>query len=60
MIKYARSMVKDALSTPAVRERLARDGAEPIANTPAEFAAMVKSELATWAGIAKAANIQAE
>ena len=54
------ALVRDALRTPGLRERLARDSAEPIGSTPTEFAALVKSELATWARLAKAANIQAE
>ena len=37
-----------ALRTPEMRERLARMGAEPSPNTPAEFAALVKSELAKY------------
>ena len=37
-----------ALRTPEMRERLARMGAEPSPNTPAEFAALVRSELAKY------------
>jgi tripartite-type tricarboxylate transporter receptor subunit TctC len=37
-----------ALRTPEMRERLARMGAEPAPNSPAEFAALVKSELAKY------------
>ena len=40
--------------------RLPHLGAEPIANTPAEFAAMIKGETAKWGKIVKDANIQAE
>ena len=49
-----------ALRTPEVVERLAQDGAEPVGSTPAEFAAMIKSEMEKWAKVAQAANIQAE
>ena len=49
-----------ALRAPEVRERLAQDGAEPVGSGPAEFSALVKSELEKWADIARAANIQAE
>ncbi len=52
--------VAEALRAPEVRERLAQDGAEPVGSTPAEFSALVKSELVKWADIARAANIQAE
>jgi tripartite-type tricarboxylate transporter receptor subunit TctC len=49
-----------ALRTPEVVERLAQDGAEPVGSTPAEFAALIKSEMEKWAKVAQAANIQAE
>ena len=52
--------VAEALRAPEVRERLAQDGAEPVGSNPAEFSALVKSELVKWADIARAANIQAE
>jgi len=38
---------------PAVRERLLALGAEPVGNTPDEFAAFNRSELAKWARIVK-------
>jgi tripartite-type tricarboxylate transporter receptor subunit TctC len=49
-----------ALRAPEVIERLAQDGAEPVGSTPAEFAALIRSELEKWAAVARAANIQAE
>jgi tripartite-type tricarboxylate transporter receptor subunit TctC len=46
------------LTSPEMRERLARDGAEPVANTPGEFAAFIASELAMWAIAVKQAGAQ--
>lgn len=43
-----------------VRERLEGEGAEPIGNTPEEFAAMMKAELARWADVVKQAAIKVE
>jgi tripartite-type tricarboxylate transporter receptor subunit TctC len=40
-----------------VRERLEAEAAEPIGNSPEEFAAMMKAESARWAEIVKKANI---
>jgi tripartite-type tricarboxylate transporter receptor subunit TctC len=37
-------------------ERLDRDGIEPVANTPEEFAAQIKTDLARWAAVVKAAG----
>ena len=54
------SMVADALKAPEVADRLKQDSAEPVGSRPAEFAALVKSELVKWADIARAANIKAE
>lgn len=43
-----------------VRERLVREGADPVASTPAEFASYMRAERAKWAKVARAAHIQAE
>ena len=43
---------------PELRERLIADGAEPVGNTPEEFAAYIKRELPRWAAVIKAAGIQ--
>lgn len=48
------------LRAPEVRERLAGDGSEVIANTPDEFAAALKAETMKWAKVVKAAGIQPE
>jgi tripartite-type tricarboxylate transporter receptor subunit TctC len=45
------------LNTPAVRERIAREGADPVGSTPEEFADRVKSEIEKWSKVAKAAGL---
>ena len=45
------------LAMAEVRERLASDGSEVIGNTPDEFAAMIRSEIARWQSAVKAAGI---
>ena len=47
-----------ALNSPDLNERLSAEGAEPAGNTPAQFAAFIKSEIAKWEKVAKAAGIQ--
>jgi tripartite-type tricarboxylate transporter receptor subunit TctC len=47
-----------ALRSDEMKERLALDGAEPLGSTPAEFAALIKEELAKWTRVARAANIE--
>jgi hypothetical protein len=40
--------------------RLVADGAEPVASTPAAFAALISEEMDKWTAVARAANIQPE
>ena len=49
-----------ALREPDVREKIAGLGAEPVGNSPAEFAAMQRAETARWTRVAKEANIHAD
>ena len=50
----------EALHMPAVRERLSGLGAIPIAGSPEEFAALIRSDNETWGPVIKAAGIQAQ
>ena len=49
-----------AFAVPDVRAKIEALGAEPIANTPAEFAAMQRAEAARWSKLARDANIHAD
>ena len=51
---------RKALGTPDVRENLDKTGNEPVGSTPEEFATFVRTEIAKWARVVKAANIKAE
>ena len=46
------------INTPQMRDKLARQGVLPIASTPGEFTAYIKTEKAKWAKVIKAANIK--
>ena len=48
------------LQRPEVRERLAADGAEPVGNTPEQFAAYIKTEIERWAKVIKASGVHVE
>ena len=52
--------IAKALQQPAVRERLAALGAEPVGNTPEEFAAYCQSELAKWSKIVRESGAKAD
>ena len=47
-----------ALQLPDVKERLAQNGADPVGNSPDEFAAFIRNERAKYARIVKDANIK--
>ncbi len=47
----------EAINDATVRSRLANEGAKPVGNAPAEFAAFIKSEHGRWADIVKTANL---
>ena len=49
-----------ALALPEVRDYLIKDGAEPVGNTPEEFAAFFRREVAKYAKIIAIAKIQAD
>ncbi|MGO4664909.1 Bug family tripartite tricarboxylate transporter substrate binding protein [Bosea sp. 2RAB26] len=52
-----RTATVEAINDATIRERLKNEGAEPIGNTPTEFAAMMEAESKRWAGIIKQAQI---
>lgn len=47
-----------ALALAEVKERLATLGFDPIGNSPDEFGAWIKAEVAKWAKVIRAANIK--
>ena len=48
------------LLAPDIKERLAADGAEVVANTPDEFAAQLKAEHARWGPLIRESGVRAE
>ena len=48
------------IATPDMQARLTELGYEPVASSPEEFARRIKTEIATWAGVIRAAHIKAE
>ena len=49
-----------ALVMADVRERLANGGMLPVGNTPQEFAAIIRADIAKWRRVVAAANIKAD
>jgi tripartite-type tricarboxylate transporter receptor subunit TctC len=54
-----REIVK-ALSVPEVRSRLSEEGAEPVGNTPQQFASFIRAEMAKYAEVVSAARVTTE
>ncbi len=54
--KWHDAIVK-MMADPAVKKKLDALGFIPVANTPAEFAARIKTEMARWGAVVKAAGI---
>jgi tripartite-type tricarboxylate transporter receptor subunit TctC len=48
------------IATPAMRERLAQMGAEPIGGAPDRFGAYIQEDFAKWTRIVKEANVKVE
>ncbi len=49
-----------ALEAPDLRERLTSQGADPVGNTPEQYAAFVQNEITKWAKVIPAAGIKGE
>jgi tripartite-type tricarboxylate transporter receptor subunit TctC len=60
VVERLQKEIARALDAPDVRAKLASLGAEPVGNTPAEFAAMIRSESAKWGKIVRDAGIKPE
>jgi len=53
IVKRLNAEIVKIINMPDVREKLVNLGAEPVGDTPDEFAALVKSEGAKWAAVVK-------
>ena len=53
VVKRLNAEIVKIINMPDVREKLVGLGAEPVGNTPDEFAAVVKGEVVKWAAVVK-------
>ncbi len=52
--------ITNAMHTPELAERFAREGTDVIADSPAQFGSFIKTEIARWAKVVKAAGLRAD
>jgi len=60
IVNKVNAEIMRVMRLPEVSTRLAAEGANFTANTPAEFAAFQKSEIAKWAKVIKEARISVD
>lgn len=58
MVARINQLVGAAITSPAIREKLAVQLMEPIPDTPSEFRARIKADIARWKPVIEAANIK--
>ena len=60
LVQKLSAQVRDGLQAPDLVEGLAKNALEPMAQSPEEFAATLKRDLAHWGPIVKATGFKAE
>ena len=60
IVSRVQQEVAKALATPAMKEKLAAQGAIPSGNTPAEFARFIEAEHRKWAQVVKASGAKVD
>jgi tripartite-type tricarboxylate transporter receptor subunit TctC len=59
MVARLHAEIVRVLRTPDMRARFAEQGAEPVGNTPDEFARFLKADLEKWSKVVKTAGVRA-
>lgn len=60
VIERLNAELNKILRQPAVVERFASDGAQPIGGTPAQFGEHIRSEISKWANVVKHARLRSD
>jgi tripartite-type tricarboxylate transporter receptor subunit TctC len=60
VVEQLNAAIRRALAAPDIREKFMAQGLEPRANTPAEFATLIRDEIAKWSKVVRDAGIKPE
>ena len=60
VVEKLQKEISKVLRDPHVRDRLLGQGLDPVGNSPAEFAVMIKSEIGKWAKVVQASGAKAD
>ncbi len=60
VIGYLYKEVGKSLKLPDVKQRMAADGADPVGNTPEQFAAYIQSEIVKWGKVIRQSGAKAD
>jgi tripartite-type tricarboxylate transporter receptor subunit TctC len=60
IVQKLNAEIKKTLSAPEVGEHMAKDGAEPVGNTPLQFREFLAAEMAKWRELVRNANVRVE
>jgi tripartite-type tricarboxylate transporter receptor subunit TctC len=58
VLNRLQALILEAMNTPEMKDRLKKDGAAHVPNTPAQFGALIEREIDKWNKLAKAVNLQ--
>lgn len=58
IVNRLNSEIVAILKSPEMNDRLSKEGADPVGNTPAEFARHIQTEIEKWRKVIRAAGIQ--
>ena len=60
VVQKLNAEIKKTLGAPEVGEHMAKDGAEPVGNTPAQFREFLAAEMTKWRELVKNANVRVD
>ena len=60
IVQKLNAEIKKTLGAPEVGEHMAKDGAEPVGNTPAQFREFLSADMTKWRELVKHANVRVE